>query len=154
MRAALLLRVQTHGSEPALGWPWASYTLSSEARTHVASPSVPFTPLDMLRDTARGCWDQLTRVEVGGVSALTFGAGADGAKVRLWLHPEPGSTRGCWCQTCGTTEHACVSGARPPDPLPSPHLCFSGWKGLEGWGGSGLPSPMGTGPVGGSLTFR
>lgn len=41
----------------------------------MASPSVPLAPLDMLRDTARGCWDQLTRVEVGGVSALTFGAG-------------------------------------------------------------------------------
>ena len=112
--------------------------------TRVPSPSMPLAPLDMLCDTAQDCWGQRSDIP----------AVADGAKVRLRLHPEPGSTQGCWCQTCGTTEHACVSGAHPPDPLPSPHLCFSGWKGQEGWGGSGLPSPMSTGPLGVSLTFR
>ena len=106
----------------ASGCCWVTSTRSSSeapTRPHAPHLSLPCT----CSMTAQDCQDQLTRVGMDLVSGLTL----------LVWPPELGSTQRRGCQTCGTVEHACVSGRHPPDPS-HPRFGSSGWKGLEGWG--------------------
>ena len=62
MRAALLLQLQARGTEPALGWHWASHTLSS-----AEAPACPHPPCLSLPWTC-----SVTPPRTAGVSGLTF----------------------------------------------------------------------------------